>query len=130
MLVITMISSVHNYRVLETVESHYHPSLVYSMLCYMYAISIFLNQARDLRLCLKLVWFVCRYACVCVSTPKGIYKNQWHDIGRVRLVKQVLQLSPTFNYFLTFTIDRMDGRGHINTVLARKDNRKDGTLHL
>ena len=29
--------------------------------------------------------------CVCVSTPKDI-NNQWRDIDRVRLVKQVLRL--------------------------------------
>ena len=31
--------------------------------------------------------------CVCVSAPKCI-NNQWRDIGRVRLVKQVSQLFP------------------------------------
>ena len=42
---------------------------------------------------------VCVYVCVCVSAPKAI-NNQWRDIGRVRLVKQVLWLFPTFNYFI------------------------------
>ena len=35
----------------------------------------------------------------------------------MRLVKQVSQLFPAFNYFImTFTIDKMDGHGHINTA--------------
>ena len=37
--------------------------------------------------------------CVCVSTPEAI-NNQWRDIDRVRLVKQVLRLFPAFNYFI------------------------------
>ena len=47
---------------------------------------------------LGLLWFARRYACVrvCVSVP-GAINNQWRDIGRVRLVKQVLQLFPAFN---------------------------------
>ena len=42
---------------------------------------------------LKLLWSTCRYACVCVcvSAPEAI-NNQWYDIDRVRLVKQVLWL--------------------------------------
>ena len=54
---------------------------------------------------LKLLWFACRYACVCVlvsvcvSAPEAI-NNQWCDIDRVRLVKQVLRLFPAFNYFI------------------------------
>ena len=42
-------------------------------------------------------------ACVCVCPPprplitSGVI---WCDIGRVRLVKQVLRLFPAFNYFI------------------------------
>ena len=43
---------------------------------------------------LKLLWFVRRY--VCVSASEGI-NDQWHDTGRVRLVKQVSQPFPAFN---------------------------------
>ena len=52
-----------------------------------------------------------------ILDPEGI-NNQWHDIGHVRLVKQVLQLFPAFNYFIrmTLAIDKIDGRGHINTA--------------
>ena len=53
---------------------------------------------------LKLLWFVCRYACVCVrvSAPRALITSGmiWYDIGHVRLVKQVLWLSPAFNYFI------------------------------
>ena len=45
---------------------------------------------------LKLLQFVCWYVCVCVSAPEAI-NNQWRDIDRVRLVKQVLQLFRAFN---------------------------------
>ena len=43
---------------------------------------------------------VCARVCVCVCVcPEGI-NNHWRDIGRVRLVKQVLRLFPAFNYFI------------------------------
>ena len=42
---------------------------------------------------------VCVCVCVCVSAPEAI-NNQWRDIDRVQLVKQVLQLFPTFIYFI------------------------------
>ena len=71
--------------------------------------NIFKPGARGLRPrapgFLKLLWFVRRYVCVCmcmcvcVSAPEAI-NNQWRDIGRVRLVKQVLRLFPAFNYFI------------------------------
>ena len=60
---------------------------------------------------LKLLWFAHRY--VCVSAPEGI-NNQWHDIGRVQLVKQVSWLFNAFNYFMTLAVDKMDGCGDIN----------------
>ena len=67
---------------------------------------LFLNQVRTSAPgFLKLLWSACRYACVCVcvcvcvSAPKAI-NNQWHDIDRVQLVKQVLWLFPAFNYFI------------------------------
>ena len=37
--------------------------------------------------------------CVCVSALEAI-NNQWCDIDRVRLVKQVLRLFLAFNYFI------------------------------
>ena len=52
---------------------------------------------------LKLLWFARRYVCVCVCPPprplitSGVI---WCDIGRERLVKQVLRLFPAFNYFI------------------------------
>ena len=54
---------------------------------------------------LKLLWFACWYACVCLSVcppPKPLIASGviWCDIGHVRLVKQVLRLSPAFNYFI------------------------------
>ena len=54
---------------------------------------------------LKLLWFVRRYACVCLSVcppsrPLITSDVIWCDIGHVRLVKQVLRLFPAFNYFI------------------------------
>ena len=37
--------------------------------------------------------------CVCVSALEGL-NNQWRDIGRVQLVKQVSRPFPAFNYFI------------------------------
>ena len=56
---------------------------------------VFLNSAAR-------AWFLeiaLVHTSVCVSTPKAI-NNQWCDIDRVRLVKQVLRLFPAFNYFI------------------------------
>ena len=55
---------------------------------------------------------------MCVSAPPRALITSgviWCDIGRVRLVKQVSQLFPAFNYFIRMTLAKMDGRGHINT---------------
>ena len=60
---------------------------------------------------LKLLWFMCR---VSVYAPESI-NNQWCDIGRVRLVKQVSQFFPAFNYMIV-AINKMDGCGHINSA--------------
>ena len=64
---------------------------------------------------LKLLWSACRYACVCVCVcvcvcpcvhvcppPRPLITSHviWCDIGRVWLVKQVIQLFPGFNYFI------------------------------
>ena len=55
---------------------------------------------------LKLLWSACQYACVCVCVcvpalrPLITSGMIWCDIDRVRLVKQVLRLFPTFNYFI------------------------------
>ena len=56
---------------------------------------------------LKYLWFARRYVCqsVCLSVCpplKAIITSSvmWCDIDRVRLVKQVLRLSPGFNYYL------------------------------
>ena len=41
--------------------------------------------------------------CVCVCPPPRALITSgmiWYDIGRVRLVKQVLRLFPAFNYFI------------------------------
>ena len=52
-------------------------------------------------MCVCVCACVCVRVCVCasVSIPEGI-NNQLCDIGHVWLVKQALQLSPAFNYFL------------------------------
>ena len=42
---------------------------------------------------------LCVGMCACVSAPEAI-NNQWCNIDRVRLVKQVLWLFPAFNYFI------------------------------
>ena len=70
---------------------------------------------------LKLLWFLLQYVCVCVCVsvcppPRALITSgvRWCDIGHVRLVKQVLWLFPYF--YMTLAIDRMDGRGHINTA--------------
>ena len=39
------------------------------------------------------------YVCVCVFAPMGV-NNQWCDIDRVGLVKQVLWLFPAFSCFI------------------------------
>ena len=60
---------------------------------------------------LKLLWFARRYVCVCMCVcvcvsvcppPRPLITSDviWCDIGRVRLVKQVLRLFPAFNYFI------------------------------
>ena len=58
--------------------------------------------------------------CVCVHPPPRALLTSgmiWCDIGHMRLVKQVSQIFPAFNYFyITPTVDKMDGRGHINTA--------------
>ena len=46
---------------------------------------------------------MCVCVCVCVRPPPRALITSgviWCDIGHVRLVKQVLRLSPTFNYFI------------------------------
>ena len=54
---------------------------------------------------LKLFWFVCQYVCVCLP-PRPLITNGMIgcDIDRVRLVKQVLQLFPVFNYFIRYLL--------------------------
>ena len=54
---------------------------------------------------LKLLWFTCRYVYVYVSVCPPLRTlitsgMIWCDIGHVRLVKQVSQLFPAFNYFI------------------------------
>ena len=66
----------------------------------------FLNQvcAAEGRVCLdflKLFWSVCMCVCVCPPPRPLITSGMiWCDIDCVRLVKQVLQLFPAFNYFI------------------------------
>ena len=48
---------------------------------------------------------VCVCVCVCLSVfppPRPLITSDviWCDIGRVQLVKQVLRLSPAFNYLI------------------------------
>ena len=69
--------------------------------------SIFKPGARGALGFLKLLWFARRYVCVCVCVsvcppPRPLITSGviWCDIGRVRLVKQVLRLFPAFNYFI------------------------------
>ena len=56
---------------------------------------------------------MCVCLSVCVSASEAI-NNQWCDIDRVWLVKQVLRLFPLLH--MAFSIDKMDGRGHFNTA--------------
>ena len=56
---------------------------------------------------LKLFWFARWYVCVCVCVSVCLPLRPlitsgviWCDIGRVRLVKQVLRIFPAFNYFI------------------------------
>ena len=66
----------------------------------------FLNQARAATWFLEIALVrasVC--VCMCVSVcppPRPLITSGmiWCDIGRVRLVKQVLRLFPAFNYFI------------------------------
>ena len=67
---------------------------------------------------LKLLWFARRYVClsVCLSISEGI-NNQWRDMVRVRLVKQVLWLFPAFNYLIRhLLLIKSSMHSHINTV--------------
>ena len=63
---------------------------------------IFKPGMRSRRPCvpgfLKLLWF----ACWSESASRALITSGmiWCDIGHVRLVEQVLQLSPAFNYFI------------------------------
>ena len=45
---------------------------------------------------------MCVCVSVCVSAPRALITSGviWCDIGRLRLVKQVSQLFPAFNYFI------------------------------
>ena len=64
---------------------------------------------------------VCVRVCVCVCVspsvlaPKGI-NNQWHDIGCVQLVKQVSWFSCFKLLYKILAVQKVDGRGHINTA--------------
>ena len=85
--------------------------------------------------------YICVCVCVCVSVsvsvclsvsvcppPRPLITSGviWCDIDRVRLVKQVLQLFPAFNYVLhtALAIDKMDGRGHYNTARSERQPKK------
>ena len=63
---------------------------------------------------------VCVCLCVCVSVLRALITSDmiWCDIGCVQLVKQVSQLFPASNFFIimTLAVNKMDGRGHINTA--------------
>ena len=48
----------------------------------------------------------------------------WCDIGRVRLVKQVLWLFPAFNYYMTLAIDKINGLAHINKAHHERPPKK------
>ena len=52
---------------------------------------------------LKLLLFMCQYACVSVSPLLKVLITSgmiWCDIDRVQLTKQVSHLFPAFNYFV------------------------------
>ena len=83
---------------------------------------LFLNKAL---VCFLEIPFVCALVCVfvclcvCVSALRALITSGkiWCDIGRAQLVKQVSWLFLAFNYFIWhFTVDKMDGRGLINTA--------------
>ena len=52
---------------------------------------------------LKLLWFVCWYVCMSVCPPpRALITSDmvWCDVGSVKLVKQMSQPFPAFNYFI------------------------------
>ena len=55
-----------------------------------------------MRACVCVCVCMCVCVCVFVSAPRALITSGviWCDIGHVRLVKQVLWLSPAFNYFI------------------------------
>ena len=63
---------------------------------------------------------VCLSVCLSVCWPPSELITSgviWCDIDRVQLVKQVSRLFPAFNYFImTLAVNKMDGRGNINTA--------------
>ena len=66
----------------------------------------------------------CVCICVCVSAPEDI-NNQWRDIGCVRLVKQVSGFFLLLiTLYMTLAVDKMDGRGHINTARGERQLKK------
>ena len=89
---------------------------------YIHKSQTFLNQAHVLGF-LKLLWFAHWYVCLSLTMcpplraliTSGVI---WCDIGHVRLVIKVSRLFSAFNYFMymTLTVDKMDGCGHINTA--------------
>ena len=65
--------------------------------------------------------------CVC-PPPRALINNGviWCDIGRMRLIKQVLWLSLLLiTLYVTLAVNKMDGRGHNNT--ARRECLKKET---
>ena len=80
---------------------------MYVCVCIKCVYELIKRGTRSLWLCvpdfLKLLWFVRWYAYVSVCPPPRALITSgviWCDIGRVRLVKQVSRLFPTFNYFI------------------------------
>ena len=63
--------------------------------------------------------------CVC-PPPRALMTSGmiWCDLGHVRLVKQVLRLSPAFNYYIMLAVNRLDVRGHINTARHERLSKK------
>ena len=74
---------------------------------------------------LKLIWFVYWHACVCLP-PRALITSSmiWCDIGRVQLVKQVLWFSLLLITVYDTCTNKMDGRGHINTVRCERLQKK------
>ena len=80
-------------------------------LTFLELMSILMNQVRAAFFEIALVRAsVCVSVCVSVCPPSRALITSsviWCDIGRVQLVKQILRLSPAFNYLLLCSVTEL-----------------------